>query len=92
MKGVEVSILLSVMTCAAFCLHMMQRNHGAMVSFSHQVAGLDTKMNSLRATVDFQHKITTTMLDDEDGQLSQIHSILLELLKQQQQETPPSDP
>jgi hypothetical protein len=49
-------------------------------------------MNSLRATVDFQHKITTTMLDDEDGQLSQIHSILLELLKQQQQETPPNDP
>ena len=88
MKGSEVSVLLAVMTCAVFCLHVMQRNHGALNTFSNQMTSQDIKLNSLHATVDFHHKITTTSLDE----LSQIHLILLELLKQQHKETSPNDP
>ena len=64
-----------------FCLYIVQRNHGALDAFSHQVAGLDAKLNSLRTAIDFQHQITTSVLQDEvQGRLSQIHH---ELLKQQ---------
>ena len=76
----DASVCIAVMTCVIFSLYVVQRSSNA---FGHQIAVLDTKLNSLRATLDFQHQITTARFEGDNEQLEKIHSALVELLKHQ---------
>jgi len=76
----DASVCITVMTCVIFSLYVVQRSSNA---FGHQIAVLDTKLNSLHATLDFQHQITTARFEGDNEQLEKIHSALVELLKHQ---------
>ena len=82
-KVSEASVCITMITCVIFSLYVVQRSSNA---FSHQMAVLDAKLSSLRATLDFQHQITTARLEGDDKQLGRI----LELLKHQG--APPDEP
>jgi hypothetical protein len=73
----EACILLCVLLFLALSgLYISHRSVPALEAFGLQLTGLDTKLNSLRAALDFQHQVISARLDDGEERLALIQRAL----------------